>query len=106
MSENFSKIDAICILDILAKIGLEYTGTGNTLNLKEHGKETSWWKVNVDWNYINDFNPKKDRAKWWPFAFVKNYLWLSSRETFAWFEENFDIKENNFYFSNKHKNDK
>lgn len=45
--------------------------------------------VNIGENYVNDFS--WDRARWWPFAFVKSYLGLFDKEVFQWFGDNFGL---------------
>jgi len=81
-------INSIHMEDILYKLWIKE----NNGSLYEDWKITSWWKLNKSWNYVNDFS--KDRAKWGPFAFVKNYLNLTARETFLRFEKEYWINPN------------
>jgi hypothetical protein len=77
------------IQEILNKLGIKYTVLGSSMGLWEWDKLADWRIVNVIGNYVNDFS--HDRAKWWPFAFVKACLKLTDRETFEWFKDNFWI---------------
>lgn len=48
----------------------------------------NWRKVNIQKKVFGDFS--HDDSKWKTFWFVMSYLWLDTKETFAWFEEKFD----------------
>lgn len=87
--DTFQFIGTIPIANILDKLSICYKKSNGYLYLIQDWKLTDWWIVNIDNNYVNDFS--RDRAKWWPFAFVKSYLKLNDRETFDWFKENFWI---------------
>jgi hypothetical protein len=91
----FESINSIPIKTVLDALWITYRGDA----ILEQGKTTNGFKINVRGNYINDFS--NDRASWWPFAVVKKIKWFSSRETFQWFCENFNICWNNSKPSNK-----
>lgn len=84
----YDEINETPILEVLNCLGIEYD---SSRCIKEWGRVTSWRKINLQDNYINDYS--NNRAKGSPFAFVKNYLSLSNWETFKWFEENFWITD-------------
>ena len=85
--ENINK-SSICM--VLDKLWIKYSALNqHMLRLWDGDKLTDWRIANIIGNYVNDFS--HDRARWWPFAFVKAYLKLTDRETFAWFKDNFWI---------------
>jgi hypothetical protein len=85
-------INQISIKDILDKLWLPYKNLWNwTLWIFENWKITDGRKVNIRENYIHDFS-WKNRAIGPPFSVVQKYLNLSTRETFKFFEENFNTK--------------
>lgn len=86
MSSSYDQINQLPIRQVLNSLGIEY---GPSHCIREWGDMTSWRKINSQDNYVHDFS--KDRAKGGPFGFVKQYLRLSNRETFKWFEEKFWI---------------
>lgn len=87
----FDDIQRVNILLILDKIWLDYVNVG----MDEYRMNwTDGWSINIADNIITDFS-NKNRAVWWPFAFIKTYLKLDDKETFNWFEENFNIKNQN-----------
>ena len=79
------RINAVPIRDVLDLLWISYRGD----TIIEEWKLTGGFKINVRWNYINDFS--KERAKGWPFAVVKKLKSLSSYETYQWFCEHFGI---------------
>jgi len=97
----YQAISQIPMKDVLDKLGIKYTVLGSSLGLWDGGKLTDGWRDNLKNNYVNDFSCK-DRPSGSPFSFVKSYLWLSDKETFDWFIDNFGI-ENNTRNTNKNK---
>jgi hypothetical protein len=80
------------IQNVLDKLRLPYKDLWNwTLWIFEDWKITNGRKANIRGNYINDFSGK-NRARWSPFNLVKEYLNLTTQETFKWFETNYNIK--------------
>ncbi len=85
-SNAFEEINRLPIKSVLDWLGIKYSG----YSIREWDRLTKGWKINPGGNYVNDLS--NDRASGWPFAMVKNYLKLSSKETFAWFETHFGIR--------------
>ncbi len=88
--DSYSIINQIDISCVFEKLKIWYSKIGNSLFVNDDTGITSWRKVKISENFINDFSWKW-RPSWPPFAFVKKYLKLSDKETFEWFEENFGI---------------
>lgn len=82
---SINEINSISIHSVLDTLWIQY----NWNAIIQDWSITDWWKINKNKNYVHDFSHQ--RGSWGPFAFVKSYLWLSSKETFEWFEENFGI---------------
>ena len=67
--EKLNKINTISITEVLNTIWIKYSG--NTIHTKDW-IPTSWYKINLEDNYIIDFS--HSRPEWEPFAFVKWYF--------------------------------
>lgn len=65
-----------------------FTKSWGEFGLYEWEEKTDWWSWNENKNIVTDFTGK-GRSEWWPFAFVKWYLNISSHDTFLWFEDKF-----------------
>lgn len=87
MKNNFQEIQRLDILLVLDKLWLEYI---NVWMDEYRIKWTDGWSINTRDNIITDFS-SKNRAVWWPFAFVKEYKKFDNKETFEWFDFNFNI---------------
>ena len=87
-NKTLEEINRVHIRSVLDKLGIKYSGD----SIRESDQTTSGWKIYTRGNYITDFS-WKERAMGWPFAVVKNHLKLSAKETFAWFENQFNIKD-------------
>ena len=81
------QINQIPMRKVLDRLGIKYTILGSSFSLWED-KRTDGRRSNS--RYANDFS-WKGRASWEPFAFVKAYLKLSSKETFNRFSKNYWI---------------
>lgn len=88
--DSYQQINQIPILDILDKLNIWYQKVSDVYSILEDWKATDWWKINVKENYVNDFS-WKCRAVWDPYCFVRSYLWITNKETFEWFQDNFSI---------------
>lgn len=88
-------INKVSILNVIDRLWLKYDS--ETYALYDFDWTlSSWWKIDVENNYVNDFS--KMRPKWEPFAFVLWFLnltkWLRDANywlTYKFFEENFWI---------------
>lgn len=89
-------INEVKITDVLDKLKINYDK--NDFSIFEWPNKTNWRKINPKWNFIIDFS-NKNRPKWEPFAFVKNYFKIMNSlndmdsiiKTFTFFENNFWI---------------
>lgn len=92
MYDIISQISMEAILD---KLWIKYSRIGfGSLRLWDGGKLTDWWTLNITDNFVNDFAAKW-RAKWWPFAFVKSYLWICDKDVFSRYSSYFGIENKN-----------
>lgn len=65
--EKQKMIDNISITNVLEALDIKYQND----RIFENWRLTNGRKVNLEWNYINDF-ANKGRPVWWPFSFVKH----------------------------------
>jgi hypothetical protein len=92
----YDYINEVKITDVLDKLNINYDT--NDFSIFEWPNKTNWRKINQKWNFITDFT-NKNRPKWEPFTFVKNYFRIMNSldikeaiiKTFNFFEYNFWI---------------
>lgn len=88
-------INKVPILNVIDRLWLKYNPDNYAL-YDFDWTLSSWWKIDVENNYVNDFS--KMRPRWEPFAFVLWFLnlknWVKDANywlTYKFFEENFWI---------------
>lgn len=88
-------INKVPILNVIERLWLRYNPDNYAL-YDFDWTLSSWWRIDVENNYVNDFS--KMRSKWEPFAFVLWFLnlnnWVRDANywlTYKFFEENFWI---------------
>jgi len=99
---TFEDIQRLNILAVLDKLWLEYYKVW----IDEYRMRwTDGWSINTADNVITDFSWKW-RPVWGPFPFVRDYLKLDNKETFEWFELNFNIWNDLSYLQRKQMKEK
>lgn len=87
-------INKVPIIQVLEKLWYEYDTSEYSIIV--NWEKTSWWKINIKENYVNDFS--KLRPNWEPFSFVLKHFNLKNWKkdlnyglTYKFFEESFWI---------------
>lgn len=92
MSDNIYKIKQLRWVDILSKLWIKFKERWAwKIQLYDSStwKIADWWIANeVKW-IITDFS--KGRWTWDKISFVKEYLWITDKEVYDWYDRNFWI---------------
>lgn len=91
----------VSIIKVLDIFNIKYDNSD--LTIIENNIKTNWYKIDLDWNYVNNFTKSKQRAIWGVFSFVKSKMqesfweWNYKKvmiETYNFFEKHFWIIPN------------
>ena len=93
MQDNLQRINEIPFLEIFARVGVSYEKN----HMGEYHFQTPEGKISNGSYKMNEaknavFANGQTRPQGTPFLFVKQYYDFNERQTFQWFEEQFDIK--------------